>query len=118
MKTQNRRIFSGVAGTMLLFSGAGLALNATNPGAADASDAPQGTTHARNGIEVDASWLDLEDDSGYVRASNVQGTFTFNQAGTTPSDELFNIFGATLTSMCSKPAVELTSDAEASRTTT
>ena len=112
MKTQNRRIFSGVAGTMLLFSGAGLALNATNPGAADASDAPQGTTHARNGIEVDASWLDLEDDSGYVRASNVQGTFTFNQAGTTPSDALFNIFGATLTSMCSKPAVELTSDAE------
>ena len=112
MKTQNRRIFSGVAGTMLLFSGAGLALNATNPGAADASDAPQGTTHARNGIQVDASWLDLEDDSGYVRASNVQGTFTFNQAGTTPSDELFNIFGATLTSMCSKPAVELTADAE------
>ena len=50
MKTQNRRIFSGVAGTMLLFSGAGLALHATNPRAADASGAPPGTTHARDGL--------------------------------------------------------------------
>ena len=112
MKRQNKRILSGVAGTMLLFSGTGLALNAMGPDVAGASDVSQGATHERNGIEVDASWLDLGDDSGYVRASNVEGAFAFNQAGTTPSDELFNVFGAALTSMCSKPAVELASDAE------
>ncbi|MEF9875706.1 MAG: molybdopterin-dependent oxidoreductase [Gordonibacter sp.] len=111
MIQRNRKVFAGAAGAVLLLSGSGLALNAMNPAAADASDAPTGSTHTRNANTLEASWLDLGDDS-LVKASDVQGTFVFNQLGTTPNDELFNVFGAALTSMCSKPAVELTDKAE------
>lgn len=44
--------------------------------------------------------------------ADVQGTFTFNQEGVTPNDELFNVFGAALTSMCSKPSVEMLDNGE------
>ena len=37
----------------------------------------------------------------------MQGSFTFNQEGVTPNDELFNVFGTAILSMCSKPAPEL-----------
>lgn len=59
-----------------------------------------------NDQEVLARLLD-QGDAPYVRLANVEGAFTFNQEGTTPNDELFNVFGTALTSMCSKPAVEL-----------
>lgn len=112
MNKRNRGMLAGAAGAMLLLSGSGFALSALSPSAADASGAPEGTIHTSNGNTIDASWLDLGDEAGYVRASDVQGTFVFNQLGTTPNDELFNVFGAALTSMCSKPAVELATDGE------
>ena len=99
-------MFAGVAGAALLLTGSGLALNALNPNSADASDAASGMTHSFNENVVEASWVNV-DDGSYVRGPNVQGSFVFNQLGTTPNDELFNVFGAALTSMCSKPAVEL-----------
>ena len=105
MTQRNTRMFAGVAGTALLLTGSGLALNALNPNSADASDAASGTTHSFNENVVEASWVNV-DDGSYVRVPNVQGSFVFNQLGTTPNDELFNVFGAALTSMCSKPAVE------------
>ena len=105
MTQRNTRMFAGVAGAALLLTGSGLALNALNPNSADASDAASGTTHSFNENVVEASWVNV-DDGSYVRVPNVQGSFVFNQLGTTPNDELFNVFGAALTSMCSKPAVE------------
>lgn len=105
-------MLAGAAGAMLLLSGSGLALSALSPSAADASGSPMGASHTNNGNQIDASWLDLGDESEYVRASDVQGTFVFNQTGVTPNDELFNVFGTAILSMCSKPAVELTADAE------
>ncbi len=110
MLERNRKALAGAAGAVLLLSGSGLAINAMAPVSADASNALTGTTHSFNENTVKASWLDLDD--SYVRAANVQGTFVFNQLGTTPNDELFNVFGTALTSMCSKPAVELTPEAE------
>lgn len=112
MNMKNRGMLAGAAGAMLLLSGSGFALSALSPNAADASGVPEGTIHTSNGNTIDASWLDLGDGSEYVRASNVQGTFVFNQLGTTPNDELFNVFGTALTSMCSKPAVELMTEGE------
>ena len=106
MTQRNTRMFAGVAGAALLLTGSGLALNALNPNSADASDAASGMTHSFNENVVEASWVNV-DDGSYVRVPNVQGSFVFNQLGTTPNDELFNVFGAALTSMCSKPAVEL-----------
>ena len=103
MTQRNTRMFAGVAGAALLLTGSGLALNALNPNSADASDAASGTTHSFNENVVEASWVNV-DDGSYVRVPNVQGSFVFNQLGTTPNDELFNVFGAALTSMCSKPA--------------
>ena len=105
MTQRTTRVLSGVAGAALLLTGSGLALSALHPGSADASDASSGTTHAFNENVVEASWANI-DDGSYVKVPNVQGSFAFNQAGTTPNDELFNVFGTALTSMCSKPATE------------
>ena len=55
--------------------------------------------------DIRAQWLGEESD--YVRVADVQGSFTFNQEGVTPNDELFNVFGTAILSMCSKPAPEL-----------
>ena len=99
-------MFAGVAGAALLLTGSGLALNALNPNSADASDAASGMTHSFNENVVEASWVNV-DDGSYVRVPNVQGSFVFNQLGTTPNDELFNVFGTAILSMCSKPAQEL-----------
>ena len=105
MMQRNTRVLSGVAGAALLLTGSGLALSALNPGSADASGASGGTTHAFNENVVEASWAPI-DDGSYLKMPNVQGSFAFNQLGTTPNDELFNVFGTALTSMCSKPATE------------
>ena len=106
MTQRTTRVLSGVAGAALLLTGSGLALSALHPGSADASDASSGTTHAFNENVVEASWANI-DDGSYVKVPNVQGSFAFNQAGTTPNDELFNVFGTAVLSMCSKPAPEL-----------
>ena len=105
-----RRVAGGVAGSALLALGAATAAGgaaAAQPQIADAD--PSSTTHVVNDREVLAHWIDVDDAS--VRLANVEGSFSFNQEGTTPNDELFNVFGTALTSMCSKPAVEL-ADAE------
>lgn len=102
------KVASGVAGTALLMFGATTALGA--PSTTNNQPTQDGersaTTHVINDREVTARWLDGSSEP-YVSASNVVGTFAFNQEGTTPNDELFNVFGAALTSMCSKPAAEL-----------
>ena len=103
-----KKLAGGVAGSALLMFGAataaGSAVAATPPQTAGAD--PSATTHVVNDQEVLARLLD-QGDAPYVRLANVEGAFAFNQEGTTPNDELFNVFGTALTSMCSKPAVEL-----------
>ena len=96
----------GVAGGALLMFGAvgGIGATAGLPQTADAD--PIATTHAVGDNVVTAQWFN-EDDVSYVSVANAQGAFTFNQEGVTPNDELFNVFGTALTSMCSKPATEL-----------
>ena len=93
-----RRIAGGVAGSALLALGAATAAGgaaAAQPQIADAD--PSSTTHVVNDREVLAHWIDVDDAS--VRLANVEGSFSFNQEGTTPNDELFNVFGTALTSM-------------------
>ena len=101
-----KKIAGGVAGGALLMFGAvgGIGATAGLPQTADAD--PIATTHAVGDNVVTAQWFN-EDDVSYVSVANAQGAFTFNQEGVTPNDELFNVFGTALTSMCSKPAVEL-----------
>ncbi len=107
MFSKPAKIASGVAGTALLMFGATTALGAPMTAQAhNENTEPTSTTHVVNGQEVAAHWLD-QDGQDYVHAANQQGTFAFNQEGTTPNDELFNVFGTALTSMCSKPASEL-----------
>lgn len=101
-----KKIAGGVAGGALLMFGATAAMGtaAGLPQTADAN--PIATTHTVGENEVVAQWFD-EGDANFVSVANPQGSFAFNQEGTTPNDELFNVFGAALTSMCSKPASEL-----------
>ena len=105
MNKPAQKIMAGVAGAVLLASGAGAALAAQQPAAADGGSRPVGATHTVADHDIRAQWLGEESD--YVRVADVQGSFTFNQEGVTPNDELFNVFGTALTSMCSKPATEL-----------
>lgn len=98
------KIASGVAGTALLMFGATTALGAPSAPERGEGVSPA-STHTINGQEVTAHWLDL-DDQDQVDVANIRGSFSFNQEGTTPNDELFNVFGTALTSMCSKPASE------------
>ena len=110
MNKPAQKIMAGVAGAVLLASGAGAALAAQQPAAADGGSRPVGATHYYYSVyladhDIRAQWLGEESD--YVRVADVQGSFTFNQEGVTPNDELFNVFGTALTSMCSKPATEL-----------
>ena len=100
-------------GALLLASGAVAGFsNGIKPAPAQADEplSPTGVVHQEGAYTISAELANLLDDS-YTRIANVQGAFEFNQKGTTPNDELFNVFGTALTSMCSKPAVEL-ADAE------
>ena len=100
-----KKIAGGVAGGALLMFGAAGAFGAAAglPQTADAD--PIATTHTVGNHEVTAQWFN-EGDESFVSVPDAQGTFSFNQEGVTPNDELFNVFGAALTSMCSKPATE------------
>lgn len=78
--------------------------------AADASDLPQeveGVHQAPNGYQYETTIVDQSNESDFVHVSDVQGEFAFNQEGVSPSDEMFNVFGTAILSMCSKPADEL-----------
>lgn len=112
--TRSKRVLGGAAGAVLLASGAlayGPGLG--EPATADANpvSTPVGVVHDTNGHSVDARWF-VEDDGDFVHLAHVEGAFTFDQEGITPSDELFNVFGTAILSMCSKPAVEITPTAE------
>lgn len=96
-------------GTLLLASGATAgALGVLKPASAQAEEplAPTGMVHHEGSHTVSANLANLLDDS-YTRVADVQGDFVFNQSGTTPNDELFNVFGTAILTMCSKPADEL-----------
>lgn len=89
---------AGAASSALLLGVAGMALanGATADNQVTDNAEPQDSNHV----------LTLEE-ADYVKVANLQGTFTFNQDGVTPNDDLFNVFGTAITSMCSKPANEL-----------
>lgn len=112
MKTRSKQLLGSAAGAVLLASGA----VAYGPGFAETASAEAepaqtaGAVHEENGYVVDARWH--AEDADYVRIPNVEGSFAFDQEGITPSDELFNVFGTAVLSMCSKPAIEITPDAE------
>ena len=93
-----KKILAGAAGVALIASGATVAFAKNGPEV-------EGLSHDVDGSTIDSHRLTLDKD--FVHVADVQGTFTFNQEGVTPNDELFNVFGAALTSMCSKPSVEM-----------
>ena len=107
MKT-SQKVLSSMAGSVLLLSGAGAALGSLQPNVAQADEGsePSGTVHAEGDYAIASEWIGAAQ-SDYVHVSDVQGEFAFNQLGTTPNDELFNVFGTAVLSMCSKPAPEL-----------
>lgn len=104
--TTKQKVLSGVTGSALLFFGTATAVGAPSSEEPKKDVDPLGVQHTDNGNTIVADWLD-EAETPYVKLANHEGEFVFNQEGITPNDELFNIFGATLTSMCSKPASEL-----------
>ena len=108
MNKPAQKIMAGVAGAVLLASGTGAALAAQQPATAEEGSRPAGATHTVADLDIRAQWLGEESD--YVRVADVQGSFTFNQEGVTPNDELFNVFGTAILSMCSKPAPELAAE--------
>lgn len=99
------KIMAGMAGAVLLASGGMAAAAGFAPATADAETQPTGTVHTVADYDIASRWLAGVDD--YLPVANVEGSFTFNQDGVTPNDELFNVFGTAILSMCSKPAPEL-----------
>ncbi|WP_139653518.1 molybdopterin-dependent oxidoreductase [Raoultibacter phocaeensis] len=108
--TTPKKIAAGVVSSALLLFGGATAIASPLQSQTDArADEPQTTTHTVGDREIISRWMG-DEESPYTKVANVQGIFAFNQEGTTPNDELFNIFGATLTSMCSKPAADLAAE--------
>ena len=89
---------AGAASSALLLGVAGMAL---------ANGATADNQVADNAEPQDSNHVLTLEEADYVKVANLQGTFTFNQEGVTPNDDLFNVFGTAITSMCSKPANEL-----------
>ena len=110
MNKPSQKIMAGVAGAVLLASGATAAFASQQPTTATTTEggAPAGATHTVADHDIRAQWLGEESD--FVRVADVQGTFVFDQEGVTPNDELFNVFGTAVLSMCSKPAPELAAE--------
>ena len=98
-----KKIFAGAAGVALVASGATMAF-------ADKAPQAEGLSHDVDGNTIDSHRLTLDKD--FTHVADVQGDFAFNQEGVTPNDELFNVFGTALTSMCSKPSVEMLDNGE------
>lgn len=95
MKSTTKRIIAGL-------SGAGVA--ALIPASAYAA-MPAGDVAftASNGNEITVAIESA--DEGLAAVPNVQGVFAYSQDEITPGDDVFNIFGATVESMCAKPAL-------------
>lgn len=107
-----RKIASAAAGSLLLFSGAGAAFGVAQAGAQPLAMeplCPEGMTHSIGSYTIEAEIANAMG-SEYHRLANVSGEFAFNQEGVTPNDELFNVFGTAVLSMCSKPAPELVAE--------
>lgn len=102
------KIASGVVGSALLMFGATAAFGAQVDGSDKKGPDATGATHEVSNGALSSHVFDPEADQ-YTQVANVQGLFAFNQEGVTPNDELFNVFGTALTSMCSKPSDELVS---------
>ena len=98
-----KKIFAGAAGVALVASGATMAF-------ADKAPQADGLSHDVDGNTIDSHRLTIDKD--FTHVADVQGTFAFNQEGVTPNDELFNVFGTALTSMCSKPSIEMLDNGE------
>ncbi len=105
MNKPAQKIMAGVAGAVLLASGAGAALAAQQLRGCERG-LPARRRHPHGGRPRHPRPV-AGAESDYVRVADVQGSFTFNQEGVTPNDELFNVFGTAILSMCSKPAPEL-----------
>ena len=99
MKDSRKTALAGLAGATVAVCVAPLAAVAETPGAYEAVGP---TVQAVESVEVPGA--------GCAVVHNVQGTFAFTQDEITPSDDLFNIFGATVESMCSKPTVASAQD--------
>ena len=90
----SKKIIAGAASAALVATGAGVAL----------ADYVQNPNTSINPDDITTNQIDERD---FTDVKNIEGTFAFNQEGVTPNDELFNVFGTALTSMCSQPAVEM-----------
>lgn len=105
-----KQIVASLMGASMMLTGAGAAFasqgNAT-PEAADLPESLNGIQTAANNYQVTTSVLAQREAAGLQSVANVQGEFSFNQEGISPSDEMFNVFGTAILSMCSKPAAEL-----------
>ncbi|MDO4590747.1 MAG: molybdopterin-dependent oxidoreductase [Slackia sp.] len=102
---KKKAVAAGAAGSALLLGMTGVAVAANAPSILG-DEAAEGATHENNGYTIDSHTLQIEEPE-YVKAADQEGSFYFNQDGVTPNDELFNVFGTAITSMCSKPANEL-----------
>lgn len=95
------RVAGGLVGSTLLMLGATAALG------------QMGNTAAAAPVPTDGGGLDAKtveltgEERGYVQLSNVQGDFSFTQDSVSPGSDVFNIFGTTVNTMCSKPNPEL-----------
>ncbi len=98
-----KKILAGAAGVALIASGATVAMAENGPQV-------EGLSHNTDGYDIDSHRLTIE--KNFTHVADVQGDFAFNQEGVTPNDELFNVFGTALTSMCSKPSVEMLDNGE------
>ena len=100
MKDSRKTALAGLAGATVAACVAPLAAVAETPAVYGAATGP--AVRAVESVEIPGA--------GCAVVHNVQGTFVFNQDEVTPSDDLFNIFGATVESMCSKPTVASAQD--------
>lgn len=98
MKTSTKTVLTGITGASMAACiplSAAMAAPVSSNAGAPVQDANHEAT-----VEVPGQ--------GFQAVHNVQGTFAFNQDEITPSDDLFNIFGATVESMCAKPTINST----------
>lgn len=98
MKNAVKNVFAGLTGATMAACVSPLAAMAATP--ADSS-----TGAPSDGASVQAVENVPVPGAGCNAVHNVQGSFSFNQNEVTPSDDLFNIFGATVESMCAKPTI-------------
>lgn len=89
------KLFSCTMGASLVLGGIGaitpaMGLQWGDGSGASGADAGAGSAIMRNAVD-------------YSKIANVSGTFSFTQDTLTPADEVFNLFGTAVTSMCAKP---------------